>query len=122
MVDPALDHIGRSVDSDITRALAERTDSLTIERLLRKKGLTVSRLSEKLKLAAAVAPRQAVKIEARADAIIAREAHLQKKTDDVFSPHEAILTEAESGLDTLDASLRLMSNGGDPLPDSGSSS
>lgn len=107
---------------DIVQALSDRTDSLTIQRLLVKKGITVDRLAEKLKLAAGVAPRQAAKIEARADAIIAREPALEKKTDATFAPHEAILTSAESGLDALDASLRLMTNGGDPLPVSGSSS
>lgn len=80
----------------------------------------MSRLTEKLALAASVAPRQAAKIEARADALIAREAGLEKRTDDVFLPHEQVLDTAEGGLDKLDASLKLMSNGGDPLPGSGS--
>jgi hypothetical protein len=107
---------------DITQALSERAESLVIERLLHKKGLTLDRLAEKLALAASIAPRQAAKIEARADALIAREATIEKRTDDVFSPHEKVLDTAEGGLDKLDAALKQMSNGGDPLPASGGSS
>src|SRR3981189_1465832 len=70
----------------------------------------MSRLTEKLAAAAAGAPRQSAKIEARADRIIARESDIERRTDDVFVPHEQILYEAEMGLDGLDAALRLMSN------------
>lgn len=102
--------------TNIAAVIDKRSDSLVLERLLHKKGITLDRLTEKLKLAAAIAPRQAAKIEARADAIIAREQQIEAKTDLVFAPHEELLTTAEGGLDQLDASLRLMSN--DPLSDS----
>lgn len=108
--------------TDITQAIAARTDSLVIERLLLKKGIALSRLTEKLTKAAGVAGRQTAKIEARADAIIARESSIEQKTNAAFGPHEALLTEAEKGLDTVESALNLLTNGGDPLPVSGASS
>lgn len=107
---------------DITQAIAEATDRIIAARVIttmHREG-RLSRLTEKLALAAAVVPRQAAKIEARADALIAREPLIAKKTDDTFAPHEQMLDAAERGLETLDKSLALMSNGGDPLPGSGS--
>jgi hypothetical protein len=108
-------------ETEIAR-LADGVAALRLVYLLiheRKKRM--SRLTDKLTQAAAVAPRQAAKIEARADAIIAREPRIEQRTDEVFSPHEAVLAEAEHGLDTLDHSLRQMSNA-DPLQASGGSS
>ena len=70
----------------------------------------MTRLDEKLAAAAAVAPRQAAKIEARADALIAREVAIEKRTDEAFAPHESVLTIAEGGLDKLEDSLKLLSN------------
>jgi hypothetical protein len=70
----------------------------------------MSRLSEKLALAAAVAPRQAAKIEARADKLIASEAGMEALTDESFAPHEALLAEAESSLADLKHELATMSN------------
>lgn len=80
----------------------------------------MSRLSEKLKAAAAVAPRQAAKIEARADAIIAREAGIESKTDEAFRGHEMLLDEAGKGLDALERELGQITNA--PLEPSGDSS
>jgi hypothetical protein len=70
----------------------------------------MSRLKEKLAAAAAVAPRQAAKIEARADAIIASESELEALTDDAFSVHEALLDEARKGVQDLKHELATMSN------------
>jgi hypothetical protein len=70
----------------------------------------MSRLSEKLALAAAVAPRQAAKIEARADKLIASEAGIETQTDEAFAPHEALLAEAKSSLADLKHELATMSN------------
>lgn len=72
-----------------------------------------SRLAEKLKLAGGVVARQHKKIEDRADAIIAREADIERKTDQAFSPHESMLDAAEKGLDALEHQLAGLSN--DPL-------
>ncbi len=102
----------------LTKAISDRADSLVIERLLVKKGIPVSRLAEKLSLAAGVAHRQTAKIEARADAIIAREAAIESKTDAAFAPHESLLSEAEKGLADVERSLALLTNGGDPLHNS----
>ena len=79
----------------------------------------MSRLSEKLARAGGVAKRLSDTIEARADALIARETELERRTEAVFSPHESILQEAESGLDAVERDLALMSN--DPLQPSGAS-
>jgi hypothetical protein len=46
--------------------------------------------------------------------LIAREAALEKRADDVFSHHEAIMGRAETGLDNVESKLALLSN--DPLP------
>ncbi len=70
----------------------------------------MGRLSEKLAAAGAVAKRQHDKIEARADAVIAREADLEKLTDQAFSPHELLLDEAENGLAALEKELAVLSN------------
>ena len=82
--------------------------------------LKMDRLSEKLKAAGAVVGRQTAKIEARADALIAREAEIEARTDKAFSPHEAVLDDAGRGLDDLERKLALLSN--DPLDGSGRSS
>lgn len=73
----------------------------------------MSRLSDKLTKAAGVVQRQTAQIEARADALIEREAIIQKRTHEVFTPHESLLTEAEKGLDEVEKQLALLSN--DPL-------
>ena len=72
-----------------------------------------NRLAEKLKLAGGVVARQHKKIEDRADAVIAREPHLEELTDRAFSPHEAMLDQAEKGLSDLERQLAGLSN--DPL-------
>jgi len=90
----------------------EIRDRLMIRRIIRRLGRRgdVSRLSEKLAQAAAIAPKQAKKIEDRADAIIAREADIEKRTEEAFTPHEAMLDEAEKGLTDLASQLATMSN------------
>jgi hypothetical protein len=70
----------------------------------------MSRLTEKLAAAASVVPRQHAKIEARADAIIAREAEIEHQTDAAFLPHELLLDEAENGLAALAHDLATTSN------------
>jgi len=72
----------------------------------------MSRLTEKLKAAAEVAPRQAAKIEARADRIIAAEPGIEAQADQLFGPHEAILSEAETGMQELSKTLAKVTNGG----------
>jgi hypothetical protein len=74
----------------------------------------MSRLADKLAQAGGVVGRQTAKIEARADALIAREAAIEKRTDQLFSPHEAIMDSAETGLNDVEKKLALMSNS--PLP------
>lgn len=82
--------------------------------------LQMGRLSEKLAMAAAVAPRQAARVEARADRIIAAEADLEREAEEVFAPHEAVLADAQAGIDELRRELTKMSNLG-PLPPSDAS-
>ncbi len=81
----------------------------------------MGRLTDKLAAAAAVAPRQAAKIEARADRIIAMEPEIERLTDDSFGPHEALLDEASKGVQDLKHALATMSNL-PPLPVSEGSS
>lgn len=99
-------------------ALTDRVIAFRVVRKIEGK-LEMSRLADKLAKAAGVAGRQTVKIEARADSLIAREAAIEAKTDQAFSPHEALLAEAEKGLDAVERSLALLSN--DPLESSGAS-
>jgi hypothetical protein len=73
--------------------------------------LGMGRLSEKMAAAAAVAPRQAAKIEARADRIIAAEPEIERMTEESFSAHEAILAEAERGLGDVLHALAGSTNG-----------
>ena len=80
----------------------------------------MSRLSEKLKAASQVVGRQTARIEAKADAIIAREPELEKQTDNAFALHDALLNDAARGLDALERELATVSN--DPLRGSGESS
>jgi hypothetical protein len=86
---------------------------------LENERMRMSRLSEKLERARGVVGRQTAKIEARADAILAQEPLLEKQTDDAFAGHEAMLSEAQKGLDALKRELALVSN--DPLESSGES-
>ena len=79
----------------------------------------MSRLSDKLMQAGGVARRLTTTIEARADSLIARETELEKRTEEVFSPHESILRDAEKGLQAVERQLALLSN--DPLESSGAS-
>jgi hypothetical protein len=108
---------------DIAHEVSELTDRIVALRVIatmQREG-RLNRLTEKLTLAAGVAQRQTVAIESRADALIAREDTIKKRTDEAFSPHETLLSEAEKGLDAVERALALVSNG-DPLPDSGNSS
>src|SRR6266403_757681 len=66
----------------------------------------MDRLSEKLAKAAGVVARQTTRIESKADALIAREAELEARTDKSFDPHNSILDDAERGLDGLIESWR----------------
>jgi hypothetical protein len=85
-----------------------------------RKCAVMDRLSEKFARASGVVGRQNAKIEARLDRLIAREHDIEQKTDQAFVPHEATLDGLENGLDTVEASLRLLSNGA-PLDSSGDS-
>lgn len=86
----------------------------------RQKEILMSRLSDLVAEAAAVAPRQAAKIEKRARAIIESEKPLEDLQDESFGPHEAVLSEAESSMHDLKHSLAPLSNN-PPLSTSGDS-
>lgn len=109
----------RCMDCDINRmafAVRIKREFLELER-----ELGMGRLSDKLKQAGGVVIRQTAKIEARADAILERETSIEAMTDQAFSPHEAILSEAEKGLQDVESALRLLGNGGPPLEPSSAS-
>jgi hypothetical protein len=82
-----------------------------------KDRMSISRLKDKLNMAAGVAKRAADAIEAEADALLAEEEAIKAKTVEAFSPHKAILAEARTELDAVKDALNLMSNGGPPLQD-----
>lgn len=75
----------------------------------------IDRLKAKLAQAAGVGGRVAAKIEAKADALIAREGQLDAKADQAFAGHEAIADAANTELDTIEAALNQLSNGGPAL-------
>src|ERR1035437_6947913 len=91
---------------DLSRAIANLTGCTVGYRIVleNERKFKMSRLSEKLTKAAGVAGRQTVKIEARADSLIAREAVIESKTEQAFAPHEALLSDAEKGLDGVERS------------------
>ena len=97
-------------------ALDNRINDVIAYRFVRKIEMA-SRLSEKLALAGTVVARQHQKIETRADNIIAREAEIERKTEQAFSPHEATLDETERGLEQLERQLAVLTNGA-PLDES----
>lgn len=83
--------------------------------------ISTSRLKDKLSTVAAGSKELSDKIEARADAFIARKAAIEARSEQVFSPHEQVLDLAEQGLGEVEAALRALSNGGPPLDGSGAS-
>jgi hypothetical protein len=95
---------------------AARIDRLTARvveyRLWRhtKRNYEMSRLRDLVAQAAAVAPRQAAKIEERARRIIGSESELEARQDEAFGVHEAILGEAQASLDDLQHALAPLSN------------
>jgi hypothetical protein len=75
-----------------------------------QRGSDVSRLSDLVAQAAAVAPRQSAKIEDRARRIIASEAPLEDLQDESFGPHESILAEAVDTMHGLKHALAPLTN------------
>jgi predicted transcriptional regulator len=75
----------------------------------------MSALSEKLAAAGKIVGRQTQNIIARADALIAREADIENKTNQAFQPHESMMDDAMKGLDDLERQLATLTNGGAPL-------
>lgn len=98
---------------DITETLAGLTDRVIAYRVLLMKGLQMDRLREKLAMAGGVVKRATDKIEAEADALIAREAELAAHTKQCFAPHHKALEAHKHELDGLEDALRLVNN--DPL-------
>src|SRR6185312_9896816 len=113
---------GLDVDCDLTISLRRITAHVIAYRfqLESERHDQMNRMLEKLTMASEVAPRQAAKIEARADKIIARESKIEHATDLAFTPHEMLLDQAEAGLDAVEHALATMSNN-PPLDDSGTS-
>lgn len=64
--------------------------------------------SAKLAAAAGVAKDAMAAIESRADALIARRGKIAERTHAVFAPHEAMLDEADKGLDQVEGALRVL--------------
>lgn len=70
----------------------------------------MSRLSDKLAQAGGIVARQSKAIEDRADALIAREAVIQDRTNKAFSGHETWIDSTNKDLDALEKQLELLNN------------
>jgi len=75
-----------------------------------ERGSDVSRLKDLVAQAAAVAPRQAAKIEERARRLIASEAPLEELQNESFGMHEALLAEGEGAMHDLKHTLAPLTN------------
>jgi hypothetical protein len=98
---------------DITDAITALTDRIVAYTAV-KKVSNMSRLKEKLAQAAAIAPKVTAKIEADADALIAREGELDQRRKLAFAPHNALLDSHNRDLNSLEDALQIISNS-DPL-------
>lgn len=74
----------------------------------------MGRLEDKMLQASGVAMRVTTDLEARADAVIAREAPILKHATDWSEAKHAILDDAEKAITKAENALRLLAN--DPLP------
>jgi hypothetical protein len=81
--------------------------------------MVMDRLTAKLEAAAGVVGRVTDDLEQRADRVIAREASISKRSEQLFAAKHAILDSADAGLDGIEAKLALLAN--DPLESSGPS-
>lgn len=91
---------------DVGAAIEARSDSLVIERLLLKKGVTVSKLG-------AMAERIAAKKEAhdrKADEWAQRLDLLDRREPAAFAIGDAVLDERETDLADMERSMRALSN------------
>lgn len=70
----------------------------------------MSRLSDKLAQAGGIVARQSKAIEDRADALIAREAVIQDRTNKAFQGHETWIDSTNKDLDSLEKQLELLNN------------
>ncbi len=101
------------IDDQLTAAVREQNAALQNPYLIEKPSMSrnpFDRLKDKLAKASGVAQRTAIAVEAEADALIAREETLKAKTVEAFSPHKAILDQAQSELDQVENALNQMSN------------
>lgn len=105
--------------TDITQAIADRTDSLVAERVLITKGITVT-ATPKLNGLSDAFGKFTARVEAAAD-------KLQKRMDSVGDYTETAVTKFGAGVDKIEAQAKAiddaanqMSNGGPPLGNSGS--
>jgi hypothetical protein len=101
----------------ITSAIADLTDRTIAFRICRTRSM--DRLTAKLEAAAGVVGRVTASLEERADRVIAREAAIGKRSEQLFDAKHAVLDSADAGLDGIEAKLALLSN--DPLESSGPS-
>jgi hypothetical protein len=101
----------------ITSAIADLTDRTIAFRICRTRSM--DRLTAKLEAAAGVVGRVTASLEERADLVIAREAAIGKRSEQLFDAKHAVLDSADAGLDGIEAKLALLSN--DPLESSGPS-
>jgi hypothetical protein len=107
--------IEQTIEPDITTAIEALTDRTVAFR----RASAMDRLSAKLEAAAGVVGRVTADLEQRADLVIAREAAIGKRSEQLFAAKHSILNDADAGLDGIEAKLSALSN--DPLDVSGPS-
>lgn len=67
-------------------------------------------LAEKLKAISAGAADLTAKIEAKADALLAKRAELEHRATAALSAHEDVLADAEAGVADIEAALKHLTN------------
>ena len=87
----------------------------------RERVRVMSRLDDKLAIAAGIAPAVTADMEKEADALIARKGQIQERMKQAFAPHHAVLDMRMRQLDQVEDKLQIMENA-DPLADSGDTS
>lgn len=118
MVDPALDHLGRFMtQADITQVIADRTESLIIERLLVKKGLTVAG-TPKLNGLTAAFDKFTARVEAAADSLHKRMDNVGSFTEGAVEKFGGAVEQIQAKAQAIDDAANQMTNGGPPLDES----
>lgn len=103
--------------SDITQAITDRTDSLTIERLALKKGITLT-ATPNLNGITAAFEKFTARVEAAAVKLTARMDSVGTYTETAVEKFGGAVTTIEAKAKAIDDAANQMTNGGPPLDSS----